>query len=104
MTKRSDRTAPPATAWIVINGRANRECPLLDVGPAGAKIVVQDRLGIPERFELALFRGARQAAQMRGHLAARQDAGDQIRLVGVLAIRSATRTSLFKGGGRRSAP
>jgi hypothetical protein len=56
MTKRSDRTAPPATAWILINGRADRECSLLDVSPAGAKIVVQDALGIPDRFELALFR------------------------------------------------
>ena len=56
MRKRSDRTAPPATAWIVINGRADRECSLMDVSPAGAKIVVQDGVGIPDRFELALFR------------------------------------------------
>jgi PilZ domain len=55
MTRRSDRTAPPATAWIVINGRADRECSLLDVSPAAAKVVVQDDSDTPERFELAFF-------------------------------------------------
>jgi hypothetical protein len=55
MTKRSDRTVPPATAWIVINGRADRECSTLDASPAGAKLVVQDGSGIPDRFELAFF-------------------------------------------------
>ena len=55
MARRSDRAAPPATAWIVINGRADRECSLLDVSPAGAKVIVQDGSGIPERFELAFF-------------------------------------------------
>jgi hypothetical protein len=55
MTKRSDRTAPPATAWIVINGRADRECSILDASLAGAKVVVQDGSGIPDQFELAFF-------------------------------------------------
>jgi hypothetical protein len=55
MAKRTDRTSPPATAWIVINGRADRECSLLDASPASAKVVVQDGSGIPDRFELAFF-------------------------------------------------
>jgi hypothetical protein len=55
MAKGPDRTSPPATAWIVINGRADRECSLLDVSPARAKVVVQDASGIPDRFDLAGF-------------------------------------------------
>jgi hypothetical protein len=42
-------------AWIVINGRADHECSVLDAAPGGAKVVVQDDAGIPERFELAFF-------------------------------------------------
>jgi len=55
MAKRLSRKLSPATAWIVINGRADRECSLLDSSPAGAKVVVQDDSRIPDRFELALF-------------------------------------------------
>jgi hypothetical protein len=55
MARRSDRTAPPAAAWIVINGRADCECSILDASPAGAKVVVQDGSRIPDRFELAFF-------------------------------------------------
>jgi hypothetical protein len=55
MAKRSNRTSPPATAWIVINGRADRECSVIDASPAGAKVVVQDASKIPDRFELAFF-------------------------------------------------
>jgi hypothetical protein len=55
MAKRADRTSSPAKAWIVINGRADRECSLLDASPAGAKVVVLDGSGIPDRFELASF-------------------------------------------------
>jgi hypothetical protein len=58
MAKRSDPTSPPATAWIVVNGRADRECSVLDASPNGAKLVVQDSAGIPERFELAYFQAA----------------------------------------------
>jgi hypothetical protein len=55
MAKRPDRTSPPAAAWIVINGLADRECSLLDASPASAKVVVQDGSGIPDRFELVSF-------------------------------------------------
>jgi len=55
MAKPSVPTSPPATAWIVVNGRADRECSLLDVSPVRAKVVVQDASGIPDRFELACF-------------------------------------------------
>jgi PilZ domain len=58
MTKRTDRTPPSATAWIVIDGRADRECSLLDVSPAGAKVIVDNGSGIPDRFELAFFQAA----------------------------------------------
>jgi PilZ domain len=55
MVKRSERTSPPAPAWIVINGRADRECTVLDIAQTGAKVVVQLNQGIPDRFELAFF-------------------------------------------------
>jgi PilZ domain len=55
MAKRPDRILPPAAAWIVINGRADRECSILDASPAGAKVVIQDGAGIPDRFDLAFF-------------------------------------------------
>jgi hypothetical protein len=53
MVKRSERTSEPA--WIVVSGRADRECTVLDIAQTGAKVVVQDSQGIPDRFELAFF-------------------------------------------------
>jgi hypothetical protein len=58
MAKRSEPTSPPPTAWIVINGRADRECAVLDASPIGAKLVFADVVGIPDRFDLAFFQGA----------------------------------------------
>jgi hypothetical protein len=58
MAKRPVQTSPPPTAWIVINGRADRECAVLDSSSAGAKLVVGDASGIPDRFELAFFQNA----------------------------------------------
>jgi len=58
MAKRPERTSPPPTAWIVVNGRADRECVVLDASPAGAKLVVAETSGIPDRFELAFFQNA----------------------------------------------
>jgi hypothetical protein len=55
MVKRTERTSPPAPAWIVIGGRADRECTVLDIAQTGAKVVVQLNQGIPDRFELAFF-------------------------------------------------
>jgi hypothetical protein len=55
MVKRSERTSPPTPAWIVINGRADRECTVLDIAQIGAKVVVESSQGIPNRFELAFF-------------------------------------------------
>ena len=49
---------PKSAAWIVINGRADRECALLDASAASAKVMVQDGFGIPDRFELAFFQAA----------------------------------------------
>ncbi|MBV8924858.1 MAG: PilZ domain-containing protein [Bradyrhizobium sp.] len=42
-------------AWIVISGRADRECSVVDLAATTAKVVVQDGTGIPDRFELAFF-------------------------------------------------
>ena len=58
MAKRPVPSSPKATAWIVINGRADRECTVLDASPASAKLVVQSGSGIPERFDLAYFQAA----------------------------------------------
>ena len=100
MAKRSDRTLPPATAWIVINGRADRECSLLDVSPVSAKVVVQDDSRIPDRFELAFFQsvdkrldpiGSR-APQILGHEQPLQRNG--VRPVGALGVQRRG-----KGGG-----
>jgi PilZ domain-containing protein len=55
MVKRSVRTSPPAPAWIVVSGRADRECTVLDISHTGAKVVAQESQGIPDRFELAFF-------------------------------------------------
>ena len=56
MARRTDRTSPPpAKAWIVIDGRADRECSIPDGSPAGGKVVVEDGCRIPDRFELAPF-------------------------------------------------
>jgi hypothetical protein len=58
MAKRPERTSAPPTAWIVVNGRAERECTVLDASPTGAKLVVVELYGIPHRFELAYFQNA----------------------------------------------
>ena len=42
----------------VINGRADRECAILDASAASAKLVLQDASGLPDRFELAFFQAA----------------------------------------------
>jgi hypothetical protein len=58
MEKRPDPTMASISAWIVINGRPDRECSVLDASPAGAKLVTKDGSGILERFELAFFQEA----------------------------------------------
>lgn len=58
MPKRPEQMPPLPTAWIVVNGRAQRECSILDASPVGAKLVVADSSGIPDRFELAFFQNA----------------------------------------------
>jgi len=69
------------SAWIVINGRPDRECSVLDASPAGVKLVTKDGSGMLERFELAFFPRSLEAAQMRGNLAPRQGPRRQIRLL-----------------------
>jgi hypothetical protein len=48
------------SAWIVTAGRADRECSVLDISPAGAKVVVQESSGVPNSFELAFFQSVDQ--------------------------------------------
>ena len=43
------------SAWLFVNGQADRECHILDVSARGAKIVVSIPSEIPARFELAIF-------------------------------------------------
>ncbi len=43
------------SAWLFVNGQADRECHILDVSSRGAKIAVQMPSEIPARFELAIF-------------------------------------------------
>jgi hypothetical protein len=47
--------ARSVSAWIVTAGRADRECSVLDISPVGAKVVVGESSGVPDRFELAFF-------------------------------------------------
>jgi PilZ domain len=58
----SDKTSGPKVrpipAWIVINGRADCECQVLDMTPKGAKVVVQASPDVSNRFELAFFADA----------------------------------------------
>jgi hypothetical protein len=58
MAKRPDLISPAATAWLVINGRADRECVVMDASSSGAKVLVREGSGIPDRFELAFFQEA----------------------------------------------
>jgi len=58
MPKRPEPTLPPAIASLVINSCADRECLLLDLSPRGAVVVVRDGSGIPDWFEVALFKAA----------------------------------------------
>jgi hypothetical protein len=44
------------SAWLFVNGQADRECHILDVSSRGAKITVQAPSQVPARFELAIFR------------------------------------------------
>jgi hypothetical protein len=43
------------SGWLVMNGRADKECQILDISSHGAKLVVQAPSEIPACFELAIF-------------------------------------------------
>jgi len=49
-----------ASAWTVTSGRADRECRVIDISPAWAKVVVDASSAVPNTFELALFQSVNQ--------------------------------------------
>jgi hypothetical protein len=57
--EREVRHVRQVSAWLVLQGQANRECQVLDVSPHGAKVVVQIPSEVPTRFELAFFQGGK---------------------------------------------
>ena len=52
---REVRRARYVSAWIVLNGRADSECQVLDVSLHGAKLVAREPSEVPARFELAFL-------------------------------------------------
>ena len=47
------------SAWLVVQGRADLECQVLDISQNGAKVVVGLHSEVPTRFELAFFQSDR---------------------------------------------
>ena len=54
------------SAWIVLTGRADQECHVMDISKSGAKITVAASSQVPEKFELAFVETAtkRQACEV----------------------------------------
>ena len=55
---REVRRARHVSAYIVLNGRADIECQVLDISPHGAKIVTRTPSEVPGGFELAFLQDA----------------------------------------------
>ena len=64
--EREVRRVRHVSAWIVLTGRANQECQVLDISKRGAKITVGTSSQVPEKFELAFVETAtkRQACEV----------------------------------------
>ena len=64
--EREVRRVRHLSAWIVLTGRANQECQVMDISKNGAKIVVGVPSHVPQRFELAFLQDAtkRQACEV----------------------------------------
>jgi hypothetical protein len=65
--EREVRRVRHVSAWIVLTGRADQECQILDISKNGAKLVVGGIPSqVPEKFELAFVETAtkRQACEV----------------------------------------
>jgi hypothetical protein len=51
--KREIRRARHTSAWIVLAGRADQECQVLDLSANGVKVIAEMPSEVPSRFELA---------------------------------------------------
>jgi hypothetical protein len=56
-SKREVRRIRHLSAWIMVQGRVNSECQVLDVSKSGAKLVAPTSSAVPDRFDLAFFQG-----------------------------------------------
>jgi hypothetical protein len=56
---REVRRARHVSGWIVLNGRAEHECQVMDISANGAKVVTPLASEIPARFTLALLKDDR---------------------------------------------
>jgi hypothetical protein len=51
--KREVRRVRHTSAWVLSQGRTDRECRVMDISMNGAKVVVETSSEVPMRFELA---------------------------------------------------
>jgi hypothetical protein len=56
-SKREVRRIRRLRAWIMVQGRMNSECQVLDISRSGVKLVAATPLAVPDRFDLAFFQG-----------------------------------------------
>jgi PilZ domain len=64
--KREARKSFGQPAWITLDGGfAARQCVVLDISRAGAKICVDEAAGLPARLQLAFSRDARTGRECR---------------------------------------
>jgi hypothetical protein len=56
--EREVRRVGHLSAWLVLTGRANQECQVMDISKNGAKIVVGVSSHVPQRFEPAFLHDA----------------------------------------------
>ena len=58
-SEREVRRVRHLSAWIVLTGRVNQACQVLDVSKNGAKVLPEIPSEVPSRFELAFSEGDR---------------------------------------------
>jgi hypothetical protein len=55
--EREVRRVRHLSAWIVLAGRADQECQVMDISVNGAKVVADIPSLVPSRFELTFMQG-----------------------------------------------
>jgi hypothetical protein len=55
--EREVRRVRHLSAWIVLAGRADQECQVVDISANGAKVVADIPSLVPSRFELTFMKG-----------------------------------------------